>query len=1093
MIEYLITRFAFIASAIFLVSLEPSWAQDFRKEDQDLFSENYQNRILQTILPNEHEVQALQDWATEITRILAQPKDKRPTEKDLQELFFTDFFGKALGYTKRGANQDQWTLQSETRTDIDASRPDGVLGYFSHDRQDVPVRVIIELKSPGVDLDLRQNRKQDRRTPVDQAFSYAHKFENVEWVIVSNFDELRLYHASSSKYALHFKLSKLTENDPNMRLLLGLLRKENLISLSGTATSTAFYQKREEELHAISEQFYRDYKKVRLATAESILSNNNGVSVDLAVSYAQVILDRILFIAFLEDLSLIPTETIEKAYLTQNNFNPSSRWDNFRGLFKAMDQGNPSLRIPAYNGGLFRSSPGILDLDLPDSLFDGYKTLADYDFRSDLRVNILGRVFEQSITDIDVLKATLRGEISEDTRRHDEGAHYTPESVTTYVIDRTLGVYLQDLRSTLGFDALPEMQEAWRSDTTNKTRQKHIAFWESYAERLKGLKIVDPSCGSGAFLVAAFDYLEAEGHRVNKELDYLHAPRLFSNWDREIVKNNLYGVDLSPEAAEITRLSLWLKIAKNKEKLVALDHTIRAGNAVISNPEHAGELAFDWHAAFPEVMGSKGKKGGFDIVIGNPPYVRHELITDLKPSLEDNFSTFVGTADLYVYFYELGLNLLKEEGYLGYITSNKWMRAKYGLKLRRLLRDHSRITHLIDLGEDDIFDDAVTYTNIIMLQKKTPGRKDQIIVKDPPFAESITTLAQMQLTEDAFQIRDPIFYQTQEKIESVGPPLADWETALNRGITTGFNDAFIIDIETRERLISEDPNSERLIKPFLSGRDIERWHYEDPEQWIIFTRRGTDIDSYPAIKRHLNAYFERLKPKQKGDKLGRKPGPYAWYEIQDSTEYFQDFEGPKLIWAKTAPQGQFMFDTQGFYLNATSFYLSGMKNSTEAHFLAAILNSTLAFWYLEARGSILSGGFVEFVTWLVERMPIPKLSPVEQVPFAEASRELHRLAGSRYALTQDFLALLRAEFGLVKASSKLQQWHKYDFKSFLLALKKAQIHLEGDLKEDWFARFSRKQAEIEEMDKQIKAIEHDLNTRIFNLYGLTEDERAQMY
>lgn len=547
---------------------------------------------------------------------------------------------------------------------------------------------------------------------------------------------------------------------------------------------------------------------------------------------------------------------------------------------------------------------------------------------------------------MEALKARLKGEENSDTRRHDEGAYYTPDEVTAYIIENTLNSYLMEFRQELGFETLPVLKESWLSDLTNKSRQKHITFWEAYANRLKKVKIIDPSCGSGAFLVAAFDYLMDEGARINKELERLQAPRLFTHPDRDILKNNLFGVDLSPEAVEITRLSLWLKIANSKDKLVSLDHNIRFGNAV---------AGFDWHAAFPDIM----KAGGFDLVIGNPPYVRHELIRELKPELKANFKTYAGTADLYVYFYELAYELLKPGGYLGYISSNKWMRAGYGRKLWTFIKDKTTLITLIDLGEKLLFEGATTYTNIITLKKQEPVAHNLIKITDPPFSPNQSTLDQDKLEADGYNLEsNPLFWSIKEKMDRVGTPLKEWDITIHCGVLTGFNEAFIIDTQTKELMIREDPKSAEILKPLLRGRDVERWRADWQGLWLIFTRRGINIDHYPVIKRHLGHYREQLAPRNNGEKIGRKPGDYQWYEIQDTVAYYQDFEKEKIVYSEIVQSGQFFLDRDRYYNEATSFYLIG-KHINPSLWIV-LLNADITSWYIEHKGTDLRGGYIRF-------------------------------------------------------------------------------------------------------------------------------------
>lgn len=975
-------------------------AQRYRTEDQLLFPHTFQSRIVQPFELSDTQHAAFSNWEERINSILALPKKDRPTELDLHEEFFSKVFVEGLGYQKEGQSP-HWTIVSEFHTDVDITRPDGVLGSFNGLRADKDVVAVIELKGPAVDLDLRQNRRQDRRTPVDQAFSYAHKFDDIDWVIVSNYTELRLYNKRSSKYALHFDLTDITSNEEQLKLLVLLLSKDQLLG----GQSNAIYTQREEELTQITNAFYQDYTDVRLETASAILKADDKLSADQAVFYAQIILDRLIFMMFLEDLGLIPRETIEEAYKTRNPYSPTAVWGNFQGLFRAMDKGSAALQIPAYAGGLFRFDEQVDTLPLSDDLFEGYKKLADYDFLSDLRVNILGHVFERSITDTDSLKAHLRGEESFDTRRHDEGAFYTPEAVTQYIIETTLHARLSDIRRELGFEALPDIREADLSDFTSATRDAHLSFWMQYALKVQSLKIVDPSVGSGAFLVSAFDILVDEKQRINKELLNLNSEPLFHHVEEDTLQHNLYGVDLSPEAVNITRISLWLKVAHKQQPLVRLEHTIRAGNAVTD---------FDWHKAFPEVFA----QGGFDLVVGNPPYVRQQLIGDLKPVLKERFETYHGRADLYVYFHELGYDILKTDGRFGFISSNKWMKANYGKKMRGFFKDKSMITHLLDLTGRRIFKDARVDTNILMFKKASPTATNQITFEVKPFFEAPNSIQQSRLTEEVYILKGESFFQLKEQMERVGTPLKDWGVEINRGVTTGFNEAFIIDEATKDALIAQDPKSAEILKPMLRGRDIDAWTYEHAGLWLIFTRRGVDIERYPAIKSHLMQYYDRLKPRNNGEKTGRS---YRWYELNSGSSH--GYEQDKIIYGRINHSSAFMVDRKQFHHNDTVGHISGLDAAT-LFYIVGVLNSDVAFAYFLQHGSALGEGTIEFRNGLVQEFPLPKVLRKDQQQIIQLSKDLHELSKDHVKNATEVAEKTKLLNGLVQKLYGLTDEHR---------------------------------------------------------------------
>ena len=1035
----------------------------------DLLGKKYIEKITSGIEVPAAVRDALSLWQIELKRINDTHKRHRPNEKVLHEQFFSDVFVKALGYEKREAGVDLWTIESEYKADVDKTRPDGVLGFFDPNQNEVDIQAVIELKGYGTNLDLLQNRKQDRRTPTDQAFSYAHKYDAVDWVIVSNYSEVRFYSGRSSKRSITFNLSCIMNDETQLRLFFLLLSRDNLlIPQSRTIESRTAHiiEQREVELAQITDNFYNEYKAARMATAKAILSERLDLTIDSAVGLAQILMDRIIFIAFLEDLDFIPHGTIAKACSAQNDFNPVPIWDNFKSLFAAIDSGNKRLVIPSYNGGLFRQNIDIDGLNLDDTLFERYKALADYDFESDLSVNVLGHVFEQSITDLDDLKAGLRDDDDIDTRRHDEGAFYTPDSITAYIVEQTIGTYLEGIRRDLGLDDLPELSDDLKGKKKKDAHKKHVEFWAAYAKRVRGLKIVDPSCGSGAFLVDAFDYLIVEGERINAEFIALDAPSLFYRFDLHLLQHSLYGVDLSQEAVNITRLSLWLKMANKQEKLISLDDNIKFGNAV---------AGFDWQAEFPDLM----EAGGFDIVLGNPPYVRQELIKDIKPALK-GYINYCGKADLYVYFYELGYNLLKDGGLLGYISSNKWMRAGYGEKLRQFLIERVTIHDLLDLGETDLFKGATTYTNIITFAKQPPPLKHELVIARKPFSDDIAVMPQERLNSNAYNLESStLFWSIIDKMHLCGTALGDWDIDINYGVKTGLNEAFIIDSAIRDKLIAADANSAAIIKPLLRGRNIKRWHHDWQGIWLIFTRQGTNIDNYPAIEAHLERYRNQLE---------KRAGTQSWFVLQSnpSVDTAHAFEGAKIVYPVIRNKSDFFLDKEGYYQNDKGFHI--ISNDNE--YLVAILNSDLAYWYLLNAGSVIRGGYLEFRENLLVMLPVPMLSKLEQKPFIDLSELLHRMAAERYDKGKEFIGLLKADFNITDLSSRLNNWSESDFRKFQTALKEQGVSLSGGTKEDWHERFNRFKKQIKTIDVKIAKHEQELNAAVYALYGLSDAEIA---
>jgi hypothetical protein len=433
----------------------------------------------------------------------------------------------------------------------------------------------------------------------------------------------------------------------------------------------------------------------------------------------------------------------------------------------------------------------------------------------------------------------------------------------------------------------------------------------------------------------------------------------------------------------------WTPVNGSK-KLKALHdklHAQEASHQKLKALAHAsGRPFFLWHLFFQDVF----EQGGFDIVIANPPYVRHELIRDQKPLLEkEGYRCYTGTADLFVYFYEQAVNLLKPQGALTFITSNKYYRAGYGEKLRGHLAKELSLQTLIDFRDAPVFNEVIAYASILIgLKQEAPaGHEVATLVWDPTKKAAALPreihkafpVRQDTLTPDGWRLVDPTVNALLQKLRANGTPLGEYVNGqFYRGILTGFNEAFVIDGRKRAELIAADPKSEAIIKPFLRGRDVKRWQAIQQDLWLIFTRRGIDIALYPAIKKHLEQFREALEPKPSGwpsnkEWPGRKAGSYRWFEIQDNIAYYEEFEGPKVIYPNQCSRAEFHYEKLPIFTNQKTFILTGCDAS-----LASILNSSVTGFIFPYYLSPLQNGFWEPSKLYLELFPIPTASPTEK-------------------------------------------------------------------------------------------------------------------
>jgi hypothetical protein len=593
-------------------------------------------------------------------------------------------------------------------------------------------------------------------------------------------------------------------------------------------------------------------------------------------------------------------------------------------------------------------------------------------------------------------------------------------------------------------------------------------------DALAGVKVCDPAIGSGAFPVGVMQEI-VRGRLVLNAYLGDDAGRTAYAFKRHAIQESIYGVDIDPGAVDIAKLRLWLSLVVDEEDYLSikplpnLGYKIVCGNSLLSVPkdlfnqhlfvrieelkeqyfvetdraakqrQHGeidaliGQLTqargqFDYEVYFSEVFRAQD---GFDVVIGNPPYVRQELIREHKPALKAHFpEVYQGTADLYVYFYAKGLRLLRPHGVLVYISSNKFMRAGYGERLRGYLGKKATLQTVIDFGDLPVFD-ATTYPCIVVAVDAVPKNNDTKVLA----VESMIMLPQLHESVGQFSWRMP-----QQDLGSKGWTLVEPDVLLLmrklrtkgksfhqrvggrffRGVTTGFNEAFVIDAMTRTRILQEDPKSAELIHTWIRGRDVKRWKIDDAGRlYLIFTRRGINISQYPAIERHLNQFRDRLTPGIPG---GRKPGKYEWYEIQDSTAYFEIFHEPKIVWPDIAKRCEFALDVDSRFPDATLFTVPGDQ------YLLAVLNSPVTEWFILHTSSSIQQGYLRFKEVYLADLPIPEATSQQRydlqkrvhrlLELAGQGPEARRLEGEVNQMVYRLFDLTTAEIGLIEEQTR---------------------------------------------------------------------------
>lgn len=963
-------------------------------------------------------------------------------EEQLQGEFISDIFSKVLNARNITDGFEEWNLERETKTLLDGQKADGTLGFFNNNGKK-DIRALIELKGASINLDTRQKRIGDTRSPVEQAFGYAPKYgKNCHWIIVSNFKEIRLYHANSMLEYQVFFLENL-KDDLEFKKFIYVL---SFYALVGTENKKAKslelseeYQKVQTE---IEKKFYNEYKEIRIEIFNNMKNNNPEVSEMIIIEKVQKLLDRFLFICFCEDKGLIPINSyinlVKRGEILEDIF------ESFKTFCNWINSGNKNKNIPYFNGGLFKPDPILDNLFVDDEVFKKLERIANYDFDSDINERILGHIFEQSISDIEELKAASLNEKvdKKDSKRKKDGIFYTPKYITKYIVEATINSWIDDKKKELGEDNLPELTE---KDFTydlykknySKNYRKHVEFWEKLRSALRKIKIIDPACGSGAFLIEAFDFLLKYNQMLDEKIFNMTGTKnLFDDTTREILENNIFGVDLNKESIEITKLSLWLRTANKNKTLTTLENNIKCGNSLISDKELT-DKAFNWQEEFPKIF----EEGGFDIVIGNPPYVSAENINNFeKKYYKLNYQVATGRQNLYIIFYEKGVNLLNENGYLGFITPYTLLKNQYYKEARKYILDNCKILKLVDFKNTVIFEDAIVDSIIVILKKQK--------IKDYYFEKiyNIKNFSNNIYNQRNFYINN-IYYNDDlslEISENIDLILKIRENSLKlknviefkQGIITGDNKKFIT--------YEEGENTKKII----TGKDFNKYFLEYNNEYVIYD-------------------LEKLHRARKKD----------IFELEN-----------KILLRQTGAFPICTLDNEQYYTLDTVHNGKVINNNFDILYLLSLLNSNLfKFYYID---SINEDGktYAQVKIIYIDELPIKNISLEKQKPFIEKANIMLELNKELQNKIKKFKNRVSSNFELKSFSKKLENFYKLDFKEFLKELGKQKIKLSLLEQDEWEEYFENYKINILKLENQIEMTNKEIDTLIYNLYNLTPEE-----
>jgi type I restriction-modification system DNA methylase subunit len=1034
------------------------------------------NTFFQGIANREEKIQLIRNWQKAIENGTVHKKK----EEQLKGEFLDKFFGQLLGYAYE-SHEAEWNIEKEFKSISDGKKPDAALGFFDpQGKQDV--RCVIEVKGGLINLDKKQNRADFQGSPVDQAFNYVHRMPGkCDWVIVTNMIEIRLYSRISSNLFESFLIPELLITD-NLQRFFFLLSHNQLFLEQGSSRIENLFNERQAEQKKISSEFYNAYHDLRLALFADLQKSHPKILPKKLFGHTQKLIDRIIFICFVRDRELVSSslfadvhESVKKSFRKKKE----SVWTELKHLFAAMNEGleESGRDIPEFNGGLFKEDEEMNSLHIRDhQLTEIINFVASYDFQSQLDVNILGHIFEQSITDIEDIQSSFdsssfppRVKAGIGARKKD-GVYYTPDYITRYIVKEAVGGWLDDRRKEI-YDALKitDLPDLASEDyetagrTPNEKIKLHITFWESYREQLKKIKVLDPACGSGAFLTQVFDYLWKEWEVLMAEWNKLTRPwkeqlrdfivsepfAVYNGIDewkakKNIVANNIFGVDLNPESVEITKLSLWLKTANRKESLADLSGNIKQGNSLIDDPKVAGDDAFDWNKSFAEIM----QAGGFDVVVGNPPYAYRKAINDIdKIYFKEMYKSYEGNYDLYKFFMEKIVFLSKDNTLCSFIVPNTFLSALTYKKLREILINEFQIKELYDLGLN-VFDDVVVESIVFIFKKGE--RKAKTRIKIQRDRDAMITEPEKEYLIDLSDSEEFNIYLSKENKKIVDR--IEYDTQILGDIcycTVGINTGYI-----KEQLVADKKIDKRYHK-VLNGKDIGRYTINWPGDWIMYD--STFVKSQGELGRSLppERIFKENKILIQRTRRGMKR---------------------KLVC---------YFDNEKYYnLNRLSNVILENKKY-DLLYIYILLNSELMDFYFNKV-------FNEYEVKPVHlsKLPIKKITLKKQQPFIALANKMLELNKFSSEQSHKFIELLQSNFPFESPTNKLKKWYDLEFIDLLAELEKAGAKIPAKKQSEWLALFKTEKAKIKTTQAEIDKTDKEIDDLVYELYGLTPEEIA---
>ena len=956
-----------------------------------------------------------------------------------------------------------WDFKTDVKSDKSGNSPgtafqiDGVTRFY--------------LKEFPLNLPL-ESFKDEITSLISFAFN-----KGVTWAVVTNFKEIRVYNTESTGRTLasmqHFSLSA-SEYVEKFKKLSDLTKKQ--FSLNVLDSNAEYFGKKPKRI-PIDKQLLQDLLQYRDLLLSDIIKENS-ISEKDASQASQKILNRLIFIRSCGD------RQIEERYLKSSVLEWQESQD--KKLIQYL-QVTFSYFRGRYGSTLFEKHP-CDDLIINDSvlvtiidgLYQSRQKAIQYNF-ANIEHDTLGKIYENYLGTVQQKK---------------DGAYYTPSYISKYICENTIIPYLSKSNVTNIHDLISEYAENL----------------EDLESKIQNVKILDPACGTGEFLIRAIDVLleisqqiqeqkEMQGHYQTSNSSSRKAPRslkkkrsgtaTFQTFDKDIenqklrtiIRNNIHGVDINEEAIEITQLNLFLKLATSSQQLMDVSKNIRVGNSLISDSAF-DQRAFSWNTEFPNIFGSLIDDKGFDIIVGNPPYVNLETLPEKTKTGLKKFPCFSGKSDLLYFFYNQGIDLLKSTGLLGFITSRYFMEATYAKKLRRFILDSCSIQKIFDLSAVDVFKDIGIHTVIFFLKKESV-LNSKFLFKNVNNLKDLNdnnsdSLLQSKLTDESWVLGSIDNVKIFNKINQLKNIefLGDIAT-IEQGQKSGLNEAFVVS----EQILMTNSLERDHIRKLVKNSFIHKYYVEDRNLYLIYATDDLNENNAPNIIKYLEKFREKLSQRAEAC-----DGAYTWYRLQRprSKELFDAKE--KLVVPYRADCNKFGYDNSQRFNDGGDIRILVIQNlEYDIKFILAILNSKLMDYYYRFIGRKKGTNYEYFVEPL-EKIPIKKISNNSQKQFICEANELLKLYETYFNVQNGFLNQLESNFK-IKTTKKTNDSFQMSFSELLKELKKQKIHVsysEQELLDDGFSKCKKI---IIQIDKKIKKKISEIDSMVFDLYEITNDEK----